>query len=270
MRKWLIAVTLIGCQSAAGEPLGEPTGEGTARASAGPSEAPPVLGNRRLQLVARHGVPLADATGIACDGSHVWLVAGGHNAPSHTFAHVDLATGATETSFAVPDLIGRLGTGVYGLTLLDGFLYVTVSGNTNAIVRIDPATGAIDRQLAAPTELGPSDLDVSGGHLVESDGTGKVFTLSPETGAIVAQFAAGTNGRNHGLAVRGNDAFVGSLFGGMDAYDVRTGAHLGAVIKEDGSALEGNGVELGSMCFDGPRLRILSLLGISEYDVLAP
>jgi hypothetical protein len=238
-----------------------------------PGEKPPDPGSvvlpAQLHLVTRYPVPMPSATGIACAGDHVWLVAGGHNAPSHTLSYVALTTSAVDKQLTYSNLIENLGTGVYGITLLDGFVYVSVAGNTNKIVRIDPSTGAIVQAFAAPTQLGPSDLDVSGGNLVESDGTGKVFTLTATTGAVLGSFTAGSSGRNTGVAVRGNQAFVAGLFGGLDVHDLQTGALVGSVTKDDGAALEmGSGV--GPMCFNGERLLILSSLGISEYELIAP
>ncbi|MBX3186277.1 MAG: hypothetical protein KF819_04645 [Labilithrix sp.] len=251
--------------SADGEPLRD--ADGIPRQDPPSSSAIP--GNHRLHLVTRHGVPLTDAGGIACADTHVWLSTAGHNASQHTLAYVRLATSAIEKQFTLTNLIEQPGTGAYGITVLNGFVFMSVAGNTNKIVRVDPTTGEVVQTFAAPTALGPSDLDVSGEHIVESDGTGQVFTLAAATGAVVRSFAAGALGRNMGIAVRGNEAFVGSLFGGMERHDVTTGAHLGSVTKEDGTALAGDGIDLGSMCFNGSRLLILSKLGISEYDVVA-
>jgi hypothetical protein len=223
----------------------------------------------RLHLVARYSAAIVNATGIACDGDRVWLIGGGHNAPTHTLAHVDYRSGAIDATYTYSNLIEQLGTGVYGITKLNGFVFVSVAGATNKIVRIDPLTGKIVQQFGAPTDLGPSDLDVSSsGQLVESSGTGDVFTLDPRTGAVLARFSAGDHGRDDGIAIRGNEAFVGDLFGGMAAYDFSTGAILGRVTKEDGSQLEQQN-DVGPMCFNGANLFILSKLGISAYEVVA-
>jgi hypothetical protein len=83
---------------------------------------------------------------------------------------------------------------------------------------------------------------------------------------IVDQFEAGPSGRDDGVAVRGSEAFIGGLFGGLAAYDVKTGALLGQVTKEDGTPLL-PWQDVGPMCFNGNNLLILSALGIVEYEV---
>ena len=193
----------------------------------------------RLHVLARYGVPITNATGIACDGDHVWLVGGGHNAGTHTLAHVELQTSAVRKRFTFSNLIEQLGTGVYGITQLDGFVFISVAGNTNKIAKVDPALGTIVQEFSAPTQLGPSDLDVSEGRLVESSGTGDVFVLDSKTGAFLSQFEAAEHGRDHGIAVRGAEAFVGNLFGGMAVYNLATGTPLGEVTKADGARLGG-------------------------------
>jgi hypothetical protein len=221
----------------------------------------------RLALLQRYGVPVSNATGVACDGSSVWLIGGGHNALRHELVHADLATSEIDERYSYDNLIESAGTGVYGITRLDGAIYISVAGNTNKLVVVDEASGAVQKQMQAPTILGPSDLDVSDARqLILSSGTGDVFTLDAKTGAVRAQFAAGSSGRNHGVATRGDEAFVGSLFGGMDVFDVVDGALIGHVAKLDGSELEQD-KDIGSMCFRGEHLLVLSSLGLSEYEV---
>jgi hypothetical protein len=221
----------------------------------------------QLALLQRYGVPVSNATGVACDGSSVWLIGGGHNALRHELVHADLATSEVDKRYSYDNLIESAGTGVYGITRLDGTIYISVAGNTNKLVVVDEASGAVRKQMQAPTILGPSDLDVTGDRqLIESTGTGDIFTLDATTGAVRSQFAAGSSGRNHGVATRGNEAFVGSLFGGMDVFDLRDGALIGHVTKLDGSELEQE-KDIGSMCFRGEHLIVLSSLGLSEYEV---
>lgn len=51
---------------------------------------------------------------------------------------------------------------------------------------------------------------------------------------------------------------------------VKTGAKLGNVTKANGATLDGYGVEVGPMCFEGERLLVLSQLGIPEYEISQP
>ena len=103
----------------------------------------------RLHVLARYGVPIANATGIACDGDHVWLVGGGHNTGTHTLVHVELQTSEVRKRFTFSNLIEQLGTGVYGITQLDGFVFVSVAGNTNKIAKVDPESAPSCRSLGA-------------------------------------------------------------------------------------------------------------------------
>src|SRR4051812_37000416 len=49
--------------------------------------------------------PFGTSTGIACDGGSLWIVAGGHNAPTHTLARFNPLTFTTERSFTFDNLI---------------------------------------------------------------------------------------------------------------------------------------------------------------------
>ena len=255
-------------------PRAEEAGAGLAETAeqlgAGRAAPPPVTAPvaYRLEVVHRYGVPLSNATGVACEGEYVWLMGGAHNASTNTLVHANLATGAIDRTYTYENLIEQLGTGVYGIAKLDDTIYVSVAGNTNKIVSIDAQSGTVVKENQAPTTLGPSDLDVSDGKLVQSSGTGDVYTLEPTTGALLADFSAGDSGRNYGVAVRGGEAFVGSLFGGMDVFVVASGKLLGHVTKLDGSELEQE-KDIGAMCFNGSRLLILSSLGLAEYEVRA-
>jgi hypothetical protein len=221
----------------------------------------------RLALVQRYGVPMSNATGVACDGDAVWLVGGGHNAQTHTLVHVQLATSSIDKTFTFDNLIETAGTGVYGITQRQGEVFLAVAGHTNKVVAVDPDTGKIRRTFQGPSVLGPADLDLSDeGQLVESTGTGEVYTLDPQTGAVRGSFAVGDENRDNGVAVRGKQAFVGRLFGGMQVFNLSDGKLLGRVTHLDGRELDQTR-DLGSMCFRGSHLLILSSLGLSEYEL---
>jgi hypothetical protein len=224
----------------------------------------------RLSLVKRYGVPLSNATGVACDGDSVWLVGGGHNSDSHSVVHANLASSDFDKTFEFDNLIESLGTGVYGITNLNGEIFLAVAGNTNKLVVIDPANGKIRRSFQAPSRLGPADLDFTeDGQLVESTGTGDVYTLDPKTGAVRSSFWVGDDYRDNGVAVRRKQVFVGRLFGGMQVFNLSDGKLLGDVTHLDGSELDQTR-DLGSMCFRGDHLLILSTEGLSEYELKDP
>ena len=84
-----------------------------------------------------------------------------------------------------------------------------------------------------------------------------------------ASFSVGDQNRDNGVAVRGKQVFVGRLFGGMQVFDLADGKLLGRVTHLDGSELDQTR-DLGSMCFRGTHLLILSSLGLSEYELRDP
>lgn len=224
----------------------------------------------RLALVQRYGVPVSTATGVSCDGDSVWLVGGGHNALTHTVVHADLASSKVDRTFSFDNLIENLGTSVYGITQRESEVFLAVAGNTNKLVAIDRDTGEIRRSFQAPSVLGPADLDLTDdGQLVESTGTGEVYTLDAQTGAVRASFEVGDENRDNGIAVRGQQAFVGRLFGGMEVFNLSDGKLLGRVTHLDGSELDQTR-DIGPMCFRGSHLLILSNLGLSEYELRDP
>lgn len=213
--------------------------------------------------------PLPETTGIAADGNDFWILNGGQNSETNTLVHFDPATGVTDRTFTFTGLIETLGTGAYGITWDGVSVWITVAGNTNKLVTVDPVSGKITRTMSAPTDLGPSDLDFDGSDLWLSTGTGALFQIDRVTGGIKKQFATGpaSDGRDNGIAYRSGQLWVGDLFGGMEVQDATTGAVLATATHEDGSALTQD--EVGSSCFVGCQLVIASHLGITYY-VLQP
>jgi hypothetical protein len=212
--------------------------------------------------------PLPDPTGIAADGTAFWILNGGQNSETNTLVHFDPATGITDRTFTFTNLIEQLGTGAYGITWDGASVWITVAGNTNKLVKVDPLTGQITRTMSAPTDLGPSDLDFDGTDLWLSSGTGLVFQIDRTTGGINRQFATGaaSDGRDDGIAYRTGEVWVGDLFGGMEVQDPLTGALLATATHQDGSALTQE--EMGSSCFVGCQLVMASNFGITYFDTV--
>lgn len=213
--------------------------------------------------------PLPDPTGIAADGSGFWILNGGQNSETNSLVHFDPATGMTDRTFTFTNLIEQLGTGAYGITWDGASVWITVAGNVNKLVKVDPLVGQVAQTTSAPTELGPSDLDFDGTNLWLSSGTGSIFQIDPATGGIKQQFATGaaSYGRDNGIAYRTGEIWVGDLFGGMEVQDPTTGALLATATHDDGTSLTQE--EMGSSCFVGCQLVMASHFGITYFDTVA-
>jgi len=222
----------------------------------------------RLVQTRNLAAPLPDPTGIAADGSAFWILNGGQNSQTNTLVHFDPETGVTDRTFTFTNLIEQLGTGAYGITWDGAFVWITVAGNVNKLVKVDPLTGQIARTMSAPTDLGPSDLDFDGSDLWLSTGTGSIFQIDRATGGIKQQFAtdAASYGRDDGIAYRPGELWVGDLFGGMEVHDPATGALLATATHEDGTALKQE--EMGSSCFVGCELVMASNFGITYFGTV--
>jgi hypothetical protein len=266
-------VGLLGCGAPLTSGSKSPTdASGAVDASAGladdgASEAGPLTNTYRLVQARNLASPLPDPTGIAADGTALWILNGGQNSSTNTLVHFDPATGMTDRTFTFTNLIENLGTGAYGITWDGVSVWITVAGNTNKLVTVDPLTGQITRTMSAPTELGPSDLDFDGTDLWLSSGTGSIFQIDPTTGGILERFStsAASYGRDNGIAYRPGELWVGDLFGGMEVHDP-FGALIATATHADGSPLTQE--EMGSSCFVGSELVIASTYGISYFDVV--
>lgn len=222
-------------------------------------------------LIERRNIaaPRSNATGITYDGSHFWLMSGGHNTPpTHTLVRFSPDTAKVDRSFTFEGLVEGLGTGVGGIAWDGTAIWISVSGNTNKLVTVDPTTGQITRTMSSPSNTGPVDLDFDGQDLWLSSGTGQVFRLDRTTGGIKSELAAAEpERRDHGIAVRaGGELWVGKLFGGMQVFD---SAHKARPVL-DGACLPLRQERVGPSFFFGPQLVILSGHGISFYAVATP
>ncbi len=188
-------------------------------------------------------------------GRQTWLV------------HVDSTGGIPDRTFQFDNLNEAPGSQVYGVTWDGQAVWISVSGNINKLVRVDPKTGLVTKTMSSPTTLGPSDLDFDGTNLWVSSGTSQVFTLDATNGGILREFdlvPVGYN-RDDGVAFHAGEIWVGELFGGMEVHDPATGALVTTATHDDGRAFTEE--EMGAMCFVGDELVIASQFGLTFYDV---
>lgn len=235
--------------------------------SAGPKPDPALVGYHLVQVSAIAS-PLPDPTGIAADATGLWIFRGGQNPAVITLVHFDPSTGVTDRTFALGSLIDQTGSAAYGITYDGTSIWITVAGNTNKLVQVDPTTGQITRTFSSPTFLGPSDLDFDGTDLWLSTGTGMIFSIDPKTGGIRKEYASSPTslGRDDGIAYRQGELWVGELFGGMAVQSPSTGAVLTLATHADGYAFKQQ--EMGPICFVGRQLVMASSYGIRTFDTV--
>ncbi|NOQ74956.1 MAG: hypothetical protein GQ574_23285 [Crocinitomix sp.] len=208
------------------------------------------------------GVPLANPVGIASDDENFWIMFGEHNAEEHQLIYYNPETYEIERSFVFVDLIEELGTGVYGITWSGEHVWISVSGNTNKVVKVDPFTGKILQSWSSPTVLGPSDLAFDRGMLWLSSGTGDLYAINPTNGGseLFTEHKHDSH-RDLGMLVYADKMWVGDLFDkDIHVYDLDSKEYLG-VIK---TALYAN----GKFCLYQGQFVVLDEGGIKFYDIV--
>jgi hypothetical protein len=208
------------------------------------------------------GVPVSNPTGITSDGTNFWIMSGEHNGDQHELTFYDPTTYTIIEQFTYYNLIEVLGTGVYGVTWDGMNVWISVSGNTNKLVKVDPQTGDIIQTWASPTWLGPSDLEWDGEKIWIASGTGQIHTMNASNGGSQLFLDdVGASSRDSGIAFRNEELWVGNLFNNdIDIYNAVDGSYQG-VIK---NTLSTN----GKLCFHNGQLAVLSSGGIAFYDVV--
>jgi len=227
-----------------------------------PGDASPPQPSKTYFLVQTRNIasPLPDPKGVTSDGSGgLWIFDG------TKLVHFDPTTGNTDQTFTFANLSETLGSGAYGITWDGSAIWISVSGNTNKLVRVDPTTGQITHTMSSPTDLGPSDLEFDGTNLWLSSGTGTAFVIDPPSGGIERHFAVGgfSGGRDDGIALRLGEVWVGGFLGGMEVYDPATGQPIAVATHGDGSAFQQG--ETGASCFAGDQLVIANRYGITYF-----
>ena len=223
----------------------------------------------RLVQVRGTASPLPDPTGITADSTGFWVLNGGHNTDTHTLVHFNPATVVTDRTFTFTNLIEQKGTGVYGITYDGTSIWISVAGNTNKLVKVDPKSGQITRTMSSPTSLGPSDLDFDGRDLWLSSGTGDIFAIDTANGGVKKRYVTGpaSLGRDRGIAARPGELWVGHLFGGMEIHNLATGEVIATARHADGSQIREE--ELGPTLFVGCQLVMASRYGVRTFDTVA-
>jgi hypothetical protein len=222
------------------------------------------------RLVPRRKVtsPLPNPTGIAYDGQMLWVlaVAGfGDGGSPPTLVRFDPDTLVVDRTFVLSALI-NYGTTVGGITWDGQVIWISLVGDVNSLVRVDPLTGEVNARFDSPTTYGPSDLDFDGRDLWLSTGTGDIYRIDPASGSLEQhmQILPQADGRDDGIAFRSCELWVGEFFGGMEVHDPSSGGIVGMATNADGSVVAQS--ELGGSCFVGDQLVIASRAGITYYD----
>jgi hypothetical protein len=190
----------------------------------------------------------------------LWLLSAPHNVPTTTIVRYDPTTGEVTTRLSPPPLFDTLGTGAYGIEVDEQTVWVSVSGNTNALVRIDRTSGGILAQMASPTNLGPSDLAWLGKELLVSDGTGNVFAVDLTPPARLRNFAGGD--RDSGVATCNGMVAWAGLFEGILIFS-SAGTPAGNIVDANGSPFAQE--RLGAIAFFGNELVIADTYGLQFY-----
>jgi hypothetical protein len=210
-----------------------------------------------------------DPSGIAFDGQMLWIMGGAYSPPdtTATLVRFDPDQLTVDSTFTFDNLMETAGSGVYGITWDGAGIWISVAGNRNKLVRVDPVYGQIARTMSSPTMLGPSDLEYDGSMLWISSGTGDIFAIDGVTGGIdrMLPIPDGFSGRDHGIAVRPGQLWIGGLFGGMGVEDSATGKSLGSAVHDDGTAFSDQ--ETGASLFIGDTLVIANGRGITYYGI---
>lgn len=244
-------VTLSACKKEEVQPVAEPTPETTE-----------LLSPYTLEFSNSIGVPVSNPAGIASDGTNLWIMSGEHNGSEHELTYYDPVNYTILAQFTFTNLIETLGTGVYGVTWDGANVWISVSGGTNKLVKVDPQNGHILQTWSSPTSLGPSDLEWDGQQLWIATGTGQVYSMNTTSGGSALFLNhVGEADRDHGITFRNDELWVGNLFNtNVDIYNAIDGTYLG-VIK---TAISTN----GQFCFHNGQLAVLSSGGIAFYDVI--
>jgi hypothetical protein len=206
--------------------------------------------------------PLGNTVGITYDGQELWVLSASWNDGTGTLVRFNPDTLQTDRTFSV-NLFSTLGTGASGITYDGKDVWISVRGNTNQIVIVDPTTGQTVRTMSSPTQDGKPDLDFDGTNIWVSSGEGTVFELDATSGGVLGQFPVPFD---NGIAVRTGEAWVGAYAGGIGVYSPTSGALLGTAVHPDLSQFTSD--EIGPSVFVGAQLAIASTLGITYYDTV--
>ena len=204
-------------------------------------------------------IPVSNPVGLAIDNNDdFWIMAGSHNGSTHTLTCFNPNSGSIIKSFVFQNLIEVLGTGVYGIAWDGSAIWISVSGNTNKLVKVDPNTGQIITNLSSPSNLGPSDLSWDGTNLWISTGTGEVHSINPVNGARTKFLDLGY--RDTGIAFKPGEIWISHLDDkSVTVYDISS--------KNVLDTIDGRLINNGRLTFYHDQLAVLTSAGIDFYDV---
>jgi hypothetical protein len=223
-------------------------------------QAPPYYQLTQARTLAS---PLGNTVGITYDGQELWVLSDSWNDGTGTLVRFNPDTLQTDRTFSV-NLFSTLGTGASGITWDGKDIWISVRGDTNQIVVVDPTTGQTVRTMSSPTQGGPPDLDFDGTNVWLSSGEGTVFKLDATSGGVLEHWPV--PGYDHGIAMRSGEAWVGAYAGGIGVYSPTSGALLGTAVHPDKSQFTSD--EVGPSVFVGTQLVIVTSLGITYYDTV--
>lgn len=208
-------------------------------------------------------VPVGNPVGFTFDNNdNIWIMSGVHNGSSHSLTCFNPNTGAILASYVYQNLIEVLGTGVYGITWDGASIWISVSGNTNKLVQVDPSTGQIIRNMSSTSILGPTDLSWDGTNLWISSGTGEIDTINPSNGQRIHFLSRGD--RDTGIAYHNGEVWISNMFDKkIVVYDAATKAIIDVITAIDLPTTSWD----RRLEFHNNQLVVLTSAGIDYYSV---
>jgi hypothetical protein len=221
-----------------------------------------IISKYTIQLTNSIGIPNSTPVGIASDQNNLWIMCGAYNALEHTLIYYNPDTYKVIKSFTFNNLIERPGTGVGGIAWDGTYIWISVGGNTNKLVKVDINTGSILQSWASPAEGYPTDLDWDGELLWISSGNGQIYKFNTLSGGSELFFSRYPD-REISIATRNNEVWVGDFVtadGNITIYNKLNGNSLGT-IKD---ALPTNH---RSFCFHKGKLAVIADGNIKFYEI---
>ncbi len=205
-------------------------------------------------------VPVSRPVGLAIDDNdYFWIMSGAHNASTHNLTCWDIFSGDILREFEYNNLTEVLGTGVGGIAWDGMSIWISVAGNVNKLVQIEPNTGDILKTLSSPSYLGPTDLSWDGTKLWISTGTGQIHNIDPTNGSRT-RFLDKFTERDTGIAVKDGEVWVGNMFDTrLNIFDTSS--------KEVVDIIKDVLLDNGRLTFFRDQLAVLSYAGIDFYDI---
>jgi hypothetical protein len=212
--------------------------------------------------------PVPNVAGVASDDTGLWILSHSYDEPYYVVVHYDLSSGVITDRFPLPDLFQTLGYGADGIEVDAQSIWISVAGDSNAIVRLDRQTGQVAEQFGSPSTYGPSDLAWLGADLMVSTGSGELYALSLTPPIEQRGFTSFVpqGSRDSGVATCNGMVVWGNLFGGINVLSA-SGVAVGEIVDEGGQTWDESTV--GSLCFYGNELVIADAAGLEFYSLQA-